>query len=297
MTNKCSYCKNIAIYYRRNSGEYLCRKHFIESIERKVRRAIGDKLKGRKIVGLAVSGGKDSSTMAYIMWKLSQRHRQTKLIGLIIDEGIKGYRDKSIEYAVNLMEELGIEYHIGSFKDEFGFTVDELIERGVRNPCTYCGVFRRRMMEIMGRKYRVDILLTGHNANDIAETVLLNIIQGHIKHIIYDLEVGESLIPHLNPLKYVLEGEVVLYAYVRGIKYYEESCPYIRYALRREVRTFLNNMEWRHPGITFNILRISEKLKEKKLPVNPCEKCGYPTTRKICKVCELLNNIMEIKAT
>lgn len=286
---KCRYCKNIAVYYRKHSGEYLCKKHFIKSIERKVMRAIGGRVRRGMKIGLAVSGGKDSLTMAYIIWKLSRPHTNSKLIGLIVDEGIDGYRDRSIKYAVGLMKKLNIEYYIMSFKESFNFSIDLLVNEGhIDNPCTFCGVFRRRILEILGRELGVDRILTGHNANDIAETVILNIIQGNLKHILYDLDVGGELIPHITPLKYILEYEVVLYAYFNNIEYYEGPCPYVTYALRSEVRTFINNIEWNHPGIIYNILRFSEKIKSgEKLKTFRCEICGFPTTRKICKVCEL----------
>lgn len=293
---RCSYCSSPAIYLRRYSGEYLCRRHFMESVEARVRRALRGKLRGRLRVGLAVSGGKDSLTMAYIMWRLSRRHPETELVGLIVDEGIRGYRDRSIEHARRLLEQLGISYEIGSFEEEFGVTVDELVrELSVRIPCSYCGVLRRRMLEMLGRRLGVKAILTGHNANDLAETVLLNVIQGNIRHLVQELEVGEGYIPHVTPLRYVPEAEVVLYAYLAGIDYFEDSCPYVPYALRREIRDFLNTLENRHPGIVFNVLSAAERMRRERIPTRPCKICGYPTTRETCRSCEMLEEIRRLK--
>lgn len=39
---------------------------------------------------------------------------------------------------------------------------------------TYCGVFRRQALDRGGSQLQVDHIVTGHNADDIAETVLMN---------------------------------------------------------------------------------------------------------------------------
>jgi cytoplasmic tRNA 2-thiolation protein 1 len=49
-------------------------------------------------VAVAVSGGKDSLSLLYVMRKiLSSRQRAADLIAITIDEGIEGYRDESIK--------------------------------------------------------------------------------------------------------------------------------------------------------------------------------------------------------
>jgi tRNA(Ile)-lysidine synthase TilS/MesJ len=39
---------------------------------------------------------------------------------------------------------------------------------------TYCGVFRRQALDRGAASLKVDHIVTGHNADDIAETVLMN---------------------------------------------------------------------------------------------------------------------------
>lgn len=45
---------------------------------------------------------------------------------------------------------------------------------GKKNNCTYCGVFRRQALDRGAAGLGVDHIVTGHNADDIAETVLMN---------------------------------------------------------------------------------------------------------------------------
>ncbi|MEM2935488.1 MAG: tRNA 2-thiocytidine biosynthesis TtcA family protein [Candidatus Thermoplasmatota archaeon] len=141
---KCTKCENEAIIFIRYNGTYLCEKHFIEFFERRVKKEIRKQGLPEGKIAVALSGGKDSSVACYILWKIIGRHKNRELHAITVDEGIKGYRDKTIKIAKKLCNELGIEHHIISFKEEIGFTLDEISKR--RNElgeCTYCGVFRR----------------------------------------------------------------------------------------------------------------------------------------------------------
>jgi tRNA(Ile)-lysidine synthase TilS/MesJ len=41
-------------------------------------------------------------------------------------------------------------------------------------PGTFCGVFRRQALDRGAAQLGVDHIVTGHNADDIAETILMN---------------------------------------------------------------------------------------------------------------------------
>ncbi len=57
---RCSFCRGEAVYEARYSGARMCRYHFTESVERRVKREIRAQmdLKGNtKRIAVAVSGG------------------------------------------------------------------------------------------------------------------------------------------------------------------------------------------------------------------------------------------------
>ena len=98
----CTKCqKEESLYYRAHSGEYLCKKCFLRSIESKAAKTIskysmieyGDK------VAVGVSGGKDSLSLLYVLKMLFDQHPNNgnELVAVTIDEGIKGYRDESLQ--------------------------------------------------------------------------------------------------------------------------------------------------------------------------------------------------------
>jgi cytoplasmic tRNA 2-thiolation protein 1 len=53
--------------------------------------------------------------------------------------------------------------------------MDEIVAKiGMKNNCTFCGVFRRQALDRGAVLLNANKIVTGHNADDIAETVLMN---------------------------------------------------------------------------------------------------------------------------
>ena len=105
-----------------SANEKLCKKHFINYFENKVFKTIRqfDLIGKKENLGVAISGGKDSLTLLHIFNKLSKQNPKIKLTAILIDEGIKGYRDKTIKTAKKFCSKNKIKLKIYSFKNEFG---------------------------------------------------------------------------------------------------------------------------------------------------------------------------------
>ena len=53
--------------------------------------------------------------------------------------------------------------------------MDAIVKQiGRRNNCTFCGVFRRQALDRGAMLLGCQRIVTGHNADDIAETVIMN---------------------------------------------------------------------------------------------------------------------------
>ena len=302
---KCKFCGREAVYFRPYSGEALCMKCFLDSVERKVRANISkyEMFEPDDRIAVAVSGGKDSLSLLYILDKIEREFPKSELIAITVNEGIKGYRNESIEIAIEFCRKLGVEHKVCNFKEFYGLTLDEIVEKsdGTYNPCTYCGVLRRKILNVVAREIGADKLAVAHNLDDEAQTVIINFVRGDPNRIARvkpttDI-VHPKLVKRVKPLCTIPEREIVLYAYFRKIRFQRSQCPYVAESLRNEIRNTLNRMEFMHPGTKYAIFRAAEKIRPPleaaigKPKINECEICGEPTPTKICKACQLLMHI------
>lgn len=299
---RCLRCGGEPIYYRAYSGEWLCRRCFTESIIEKARRTISKykMLKHGDKIGVAVSGGKDSLSLLHILADITKGHA-SEIVALIIDEGIEGYREEAVKHAIGEAEALGIRYRLLSFKEAYNITLDEAIKLRMDNSlasCAICGTLRRRALEILAREAKVDVLATAHNLDDILQTFIMNLLSGSAERVARS-RVQEELstifpVRRIKPLMEIPEAEVALFAYLKGIPFQKATCPYMNESIRSEVRAALNELELRHPGIKFNLLRsyytISSQLKPE-VKSSICTLCRYPSSNELCTVCKILTQL------
>lgn len=80
---------------------HLCKRHFIEDVERKIRLTVRRdySIKKNDIIAVALSGGKDSSVALYVMHKILGNRPDIQIVAISVDEGIYGYRPQSLELA------------------------------------------------------------------------------------------------------------------------------------------------------------------------------------------------------
>jgi len=175
----CESCKSQrALILRPKNHNRLCRTCFIAIFELEVHNTIiAHSLFTRgETVAIGASGGKDSTVLASVMKTLNERYDYgLDLVLLSIDEGITGYRDDSLETVKRNATQYGMPLEILGYKELYGWTMDEVVKQvGKKGNCTYCGVFRRQALDRGAAKLGVQHVVTGHNADDIAETVLMN---------------------------------------------------------------------------------------------------------------------------
>jgi uncharacterized protein (TIGR00269 family) len=288
----------------------LCHKHFNEHMQKRAQRPLtkNSMLRRDDRVAIGVSGGKDSIALLNILSQIEADFPDSEIVVITIDEGIAKYREEGMLYAKKHVERLGVEHHIYSFKDDFGYDLDEIIkklgERGKSREygaCSYCGILRRKILNQAAKEVGADILLTGHNLEDEAETVLLNIIRGDIQRLARlnpkPKKIHDSLVPKAKPFRNTPQAEIVMYCYLNELEYQEIQCPYAIEAYRGDVREFIFKTQEKQPMLSFNILRSHEKiLNMLQLPpstkqLKDCSICGEATAGEYCKGCWLKNKL------
>ena len=314
----CDKCDREAVMYAAYSGAHLCEDHFCRSVERRVRKRIREDglledgaTPDEPVTWLiGLSGGKDSAVLAEILADTFGRDPRVELVALSAHEGIEGYRDESLDAARTLAEDLDLHHEVVTYEDEFGVQMDTVAEEDPLGmaPCAYCGVFRRDVLARYAEAYDADLLLTGHNLDDEAETALMNILEGDVAQVAkhFDASLGplpertdqEAFVPRAKPLRDIPEKEVALYCHLRDLPAHIAECPHASESFRGELQELLWDLEERHPGTRHSILSGYEELaalavEEYRRGDGPdlgeCERCGATTARDICRKCGLLD--------
>src|SRR3989344_5832269 len=287
---ECSQCSEQAVF---ESDFAWCRQHFTEQFEAKVERTIRDYgllSKSEKIM-VAASGGKDSTTVMFLLKKLGYGFDV-----LAIDEGIHGYRDKTLGELKEFCSLHGINLRIVSYEESFGYSLDRYLQNNNVTPCRVCGVMRRYLLNRHTREY--DKLATGHNMDDEAQSIFMNYMLGNI-------ELAARLGPmtgvvrdakftvRVKPLYFCTEREVAAYAFLQNFPVSFIECPNAEQGFRSKVRDSLNELERKIPGtkkrLVENFVQRLPSLKAwaGNTAMGHCMLCGEPSHNEKCKACEI----------
>jgi len=256
--------------------------------------------KGDKIL-LGLSGGKDSVMALDILKNLHERDI-AEVMAVTIDEGIAGYRNEGVQIATQIARDMGINHKVVSFEDYLGITLDEIMKNPYRGACTYCGVFRRWILNKVARDEGATKIATGHNLDDEAQSILMNYLEGNLDNLTRIGVKSESKDPKftvkIKPLREVPEKEIALYVLAKGLPVHLSGCPYAGDSFRAEVGQFLKEISIKHPTTMYSTLRGFDRIKpvlkkefSRKSQLTECEVCGEPAAGNLCKACNFLKDL------
>ncbi|KAH0841307.1 cytoplasmic tRNA 2-thiolation protein 1 [Fonsecaea monophora] len=265
----CEICEaSRAAVIRPKNSQKICKQCFLSVFEAEVHDTIvSNKLFHRgERVAIGASGGKDSTVLASVLKTLNERYDYgVDLVLLSIDEGIKGYRDDSLETVKRNAVQYEMPLEIVGYDQLYGWTMDQVVAQvGKKGNCTYCGVFRRQALDRGAAKLGIKHVVTGHNADDVAETVMMNLLRGDLPRLARATSImtssSASEIKRSKPLKYAYEKEIVLYAYHKKLDYFSTECIYSPEAFRGSARTLIKDLEKIRPSSILDIVRSGEDM-------------------------------------
>jgi len=273
-----------------------------EYVEKKVKKTIRQyKLFSHKDkVGVAVSGGKDSTVCVYLLKKLGY-----DVEAITIDAAIGDYTEKNLENIKKVCKKYEIPLHVVSFREEFGKSLcymrDVLRSKGHKySSCMLCGILKRYLLNKYARELKFDVLATGHNLDDEAQAFLMNVFRNDFflakKQGPKSAGSFKKFVPRVKPIYLISEEEALQFSKTMKFPVKYGICPCSVGAHRRKHKNLLDDMEKKNPGIKYSVIRFQEEMKnslkkEKKTPIKLCESCGEPAKGKLCKVCTIFKEL------
>ena len=292
---ECETCDNVAVIST-NNGTF-CADHFKDNFEKLTLETIKryELIKNGEKIAVANSGGKDSLSLLYILSKYFKSSND--IISITIDEGITGYRDKTIEIMKRYCNQFGVDYQIYTYKELTGKTMDSIatIKKGI--PCSTCGVLRRYLINYAAKEAKADKVATAHNMDDEAENVIMNLVQNDVQKMIrlgaYSGVVkDEDFVPRIKPFIFLSEKETMLFSILNGIDAIHTPCPYAGYGFRGMISRNVKRFETEYSGSKRSVIDTMLKIKESRKTItaqkiNKCKHCGFPSVMETCEACKL----------
>ena len=244
----------------RYSGHWLCRRHFLELFERRVKKTVrqGSLLGGSDVVLACLSGDEASMTCLKMLDDIIRPNPRSKIVAVSVDEGVGRDFGKVARYC----EKLGIEYHALSFKEELGFSLDGAMKkvRGEGAPaCMVCRLLARRVISDFARKVGASKVATGHDLDDEIRSAFIDVVSGDLGGR-GSQKGGYSAVSWIRPLRECSDDEVRFYARLMKIPYARKRCPHFGKSYDARVKRLLDGLDERHPGSKQQMLRSVDEL-------------------------------------
>lgn len=301
---KCRKCGGAAALELRRHNAAFCSPHFLEFFRKQVAEAVHRHhmfTREEKIM-VAVSGGKDSLALWDV---LIEDGYQTA--GLYLDLGIFDYSKESKAKCEAFAASRGQTLHIERVADAVGAPIP-VVQQATRRPtCSACGLSKRYLMNRAALQHGYPVVATGHNLDDEAATLF-----GSVMHWQTDALPRQSpalasthpkLVRRVKPLYRLSELETAAFAFLRGIDYIVEECPFAKGATSIAHKQVLDRLEEASPGSKHNFLfGFLEKArpafeKIENVELLECTSCGQVTTGAICAFCKLADLVKRRTST
>jgi uncharacterized protein (TIGR00269 family) len=291
---KCRKCGGAAALELRRHNAAFCSPHFLEFFRKQVAEAIQRHrmFSREEQILVAVSGGKDSLALWDV---LIEDGYQTA--GLYLDLGIFDYSNESKAKCEAFAAARGQTLHIERVAEAVGAPIP-VVQQVTRRPtCSACGLSKRYLMNRAALQHGYPVVATGHNLDDEAATLF-----GSVMHWQTDALPRQSpalasshpkLVRRVKPLYRLSELETAAFAFLRGIDYIVEECPFAKGATSIAHKEMLNRLEEASPGSKHNFLfGFLEKARPafervEAVELQECTSCGQVTTGAICAFCKL----------
>lgn len=298
---RCVVCRAPAVLEERRHRAAWCTAHLEDHVHNQIRKAI-DHPPGRPDsermcsytdrLLIAVSGGKDSLALWDALVSMGYR-----VDGLYVGLGIGGYSQRSQQVCEGFAAERDLRLHVVDLAETYGYTTPGGANAAGRSTCGVCGLSKRYAFNRVAVEHGYDVVITGHNLDDEAATLLGNVLRWQDTFLARQQPVlpatGANQVRKIKPLYRLSERETAAYCVVRGIDYVVEECPLVDGNTGQELKAAFDLLEHASPGLKAQFLfgfyerqqRLVDRGVEEQVEVGECTGCGMPTTGRRCAFC------------
>jgi tRNA 2-thiocytidine biosynthesis protein TtcA len=224
--------------------ESLCRKALLQF----------DMLEGASTVAVALSGGKDSLTLLYLLDAIRGRgFAHFNIVAIHVGgsfscgAGISGSYLKGICNALNIP------------------LIVEQAEEQQKLECYSCSRERRKLIFSAAKKNGATVIAFGHHKDDSNQTLLMNLLhKAEFSANLPKVPMHNYGITIIRPLIYLLEKEIDAFASLYGYKRITCQCPIGQHSMRKKAAELLGEIQRFFPNASHNLFLAGMEYGSKK---------------------------------
>ncbi len=205
-------------------------------------------------VAVALSGGKDSLVLLWILQQLQQRsHLQFTLSAVHIDSG---WPHQDTSYITKLCSKWSIPLFI-----EKSCIAQAISPNGILidNPCALCSRLRRGALLQWAEQNKCNKIALGHHLDDVVETLFLNLLHGGRYQVFApSINYDDRGIAIIRPLVYLDEETCVRLADREQMEPMKNTCPVDHHTQRQTIKQMLAAMRQTYPDMNRKVLHALE---------------------------------------
>lgn len=212
-------------------------------------------------LAIALSGGKDSLTMLYLLHKISNKgFKNFNLVAIYVDGEFSCGPSIAKSHIISFCKALKVPL----FPLKSSKKLDNL-------NCYSCSRERRSLIFNKAKELGCKEIAFGHHKDDILETLLLNLFhKGEFSSQLPKVPMHDYDITIVRPLYYILEREILSFAKQKGFFRLTCQCPIGATSKRNTTKKILEDLAIEFPHIKTNLFHAlkqygSDKSLRKKL--------------------------------
>lgn len=205
-------------------------------------------LKNISNLGIALSGGKDSLTLLYLLCAVRGKGLQDfKITAFHVTGDFSCGASISERMLLSICNDLEVDLQVIEQKK-----ISDTIS------CYPCSRERRRLLFEYAKKMEIDTIAFGHHRDDSIQTLLMNLLhKGEFAANLPKVYMQYYKITLIRPLIFISEDEIIRFAQAYGFNRIVCKCPMGQNSMRKKTNYLLNYLEKTFPEARSNLALAS----------------------------------------